>query len=506
MAGKRPGAAVQTVQIDNTRIAGWLLVALLVPRIVRILYPQVWVEDDLLMESVYAVSKGFRPYLDFNHAQLPLLEWVAGFYVSVVGASHVRMELLNATAIYATSVLTFVVGQRAVGRRAAAAAALLFACSSLAFRYHVWAREFFVTALVLGAVSLAIDESRPAYKQVAGMAACLAAACAIKLTAAVSAVALLGFMALGLRRPGRAGLVAAGAVLGVGALAAFCYSQYGFPFVFQAFLFHFLKGRDAVGAGPGYPAQILDVLAPLLLLGLLAIWQMPRRNRAIAAVLTLAVALYGFYGVASPTAWGHNYLELLPFVAILAGAGAVWMVEASRTSWLRFGAGGALIAGCLIWVTPFWNENSERGAAYGFGFVPRRELAALADGLRAVTGPDDAVIAPSFIAFEANRMEFVRYPESLGVMEAAENEQITHGFFAARDLYGTRNFFDLINETSSVWNDLVISGLAVGGPVRAMIPDSPIQLLPLVNASPAALSQRGFQVRLQTEHYTLWTR
>jgi hypothetical protein len=39
-----------------------------------------------------------------------------------------------------------------------------------------------------------------------------------------------------------------------------------------------------------------------------------------------------------------------------------------------------------------------------------------------------------------------------------------------------------------------------------MIPDSPIQLLPLVNASPAALFDRGFRLALKTEHFSLWLR
>jgi len=403
-------------------------------------------------------------------------------------------------------VLIFVLAHRALGRRVAIASALLYSCSSLVFRYHVWAREFFVSALVLAAVLLAIDEGRRSARQAAGIAACLTAACAIKLTAALSAAAVIVFIALGLRRPWRAVAVALGTGLGLTALAAFCYWRYGFEFVFQAFLFHFFKGRDLAGAGPWYPARIVDVLGPLFVLGLSAIWRVRPMNSALSAVVTLLAALYVFYGVASPTAWGHNYLELLPFLTIIAGAGAVWMLDAYRRSWLTFGAGGALIASSLVWVTPFWNESSERGSVYGFGFVPRRELSQLAAAVRSATRPDDEVIAPSFIAFEANRVQRVRYPENLGVMRAAEAEYLANGFLSARERYGRRSFFEVINETSALWNDLVISGVATGGPVNAVIADAPIQMLPLVNASPDALSRRGFRPQLQTEHYTLWVR
>ena len=80
------------------------------------------------------------------------------------------------------------------------------------------------------------------------------------------------------------------------------------------------------------------------------------------------------------------------------------------------------------------------------------------------------------------------------------------GFAAAVRRFGATSFFDLIDETSSVWNQLVVRGIAPGGPVNAMIPDAQIQFLPLVNASPEALRQRRFRIAIETAHYTLWVR
>ena len=116
------------------------------------------------------------------------------------------------------------------------------------------------------------------------------------------------------------------------------------------------------------------------------------------------------------------------------------------------------------------------------------------------------MIAPSFIAFEANRIQRVRYPENYGVMRRAEAQYLARGLRATRDDFGRRSFFDLINETSADWNDQIITGVAIGGPIHAVILDSPIQLLPLVNASSAALLDRGFRPVLTTEHYTFWLR
>jgi hypothetical protein len=488
---------------DLSRLAPWLLVALAVPRIVRILYPAVWVEDDVLLQCSLAVAKGLRPYVDFAHAQLPLLEWAGGLYIRLAGASHVRMEILNAVAIYATSVLVFLVGRRAVGGRAATAASLLYACHSLVFRYHVWAREFFVTALVLGALAVLVSE-RFGRARIAVVALLLCAACAVKLTAVVAVAAICACVAVGMRLPRRAIGIAALTGTGIGVFVAFCYWMYGEPFLFQAFLFHFLKGVDSA-AGPSYVAGLLDVLGPLCLLGIL---YMRRQSwsPALGLVVSILAAELLFFVVLSPTAWGHNFLEMWPFVAMLAGAGVAWLIEAWSTSWIRLAAGAAVATACLIWLTPFDNEATLRGAVYGFGFVPRAEVAQLAVALDASTGPGDEVIAPAFIAFEAGRLQAVRYPENIGVMATGDELRRSIGFWEAHRRFGTRSFFDLINETSDIWNKQVARAIAPGGSVNAMIPDSPVQLLPLVNATPEALAARGFHLTLHTEHFAVWIR
>src|SRR5262249_3015351 len=284
------------------------------------------------------------------------------------------------------------------------------------------------------------------------------------------------------------------------------YWRYGESFIFQAFLFHFLKGIDTAGAEPGYIASLLDVLGPLSLLGLWHVARPARWNPALGLVaITLGFYLL-FFGVLSPPAWGHNYVEVWPLICLLAGAGVAWAVEAWRTSWLRTAAGAAVVVVCLLWITPLDNESALRGSVYGFGFVARRELAQVASAVGEATEAGDEVSAPSFIAFEACRLQAVRYPENIGVMKAGDALRQSVGFREARERFGAKSFFDLINETSDIWNQEVIRALAPGGRVNAMIPDSPIQLLPLVNASPAALSERGFHVAQQTEHFTLWLR
>src|ERR1700689_2055764 len=92
--------------VDAARVGAWLIVVLLVPRIVRMLYPEIWVEDDFYLESAWLVSAGMRPYLDFVHPHFPLLEYLSAAYLKIFGASYFSIEVLNEAAIYATSLLT----------------------------------------------------------------------------------------------------------------------------------------------------------------------------------------------------------------------------------------------------------------------------------------------------------------------------------------------------------------------------------------------------------------
>src|SRR5487761_115743 len=135
----------------HERIGVALALMLIAPRVIRLLYPEIWVEDDFYLESAYLVASGMRPYLDFVHPHLPMLEWIAGGLLKIFGASHYRIELLNEAAIYITSVMVFALGARAGGRRAGIAASILYAFSSLVFRYHVYERECFVAPIVAGA-------------------------------------------------------------------------------------------------------------------------------------------------------------------------------------------------------------------------------------------------------------------------------------------------------------------------------------------------------------------
>jgi len=472
------------------------------------LYPEIWAEDDFYLESAWLVSVGMRPYLDFVQPHMPLLEWIAGCYLKLFGASHLSIEILNEAAIFAASVLTYALTRRIAGRPTAIAASILYACSSLVFRYHAYERESFVAPLlVLGAI-VTLDDTIPPMRQAAILAAIFFVACAIKLTAVIAFPVMLAFAALAYRRI--LSVIVSGAILtlALAAFSAILYRLYGTEFIFQTFVFHFMKGRDTVGGIAAYPRMILDVLVPLFVLGAWRIWADRLFSRGVILVLAIVAAEYAFYGVMSPTAWGHNYLEPLPFIAIVAAIGATALIRASRTlpqQWPMLAGAAAMLALSLIWIAPLVNENWLHDAVYGFGFVPRAEISQLADALRAASKPGDDVIAPAFVCFEAGRRELIRFPETYGVYREAKAEYDRDGFFAARRRLGEADFFQLISDTRHFWTAEMRDAIAAGK-VSAVINDSPIQLLPLVLVPEDFLSSNGFRPVLTTDHFTLWSR
>jgi hypothetical protein len=499
----------------HAQIGAALALVLVVPRVVRLFYPEIWVEDDFYLESAYLVASGMRPYLDFVHPHLPMLEWIAGGYLKIFGASHFRIELLNEAAIYITSVMVFALGARAGGRRAGVASAILYAFSSLVFRYHVYERECFVAPIVAGAAIMILDGAASgAFWRAMAVAGLLALACSIKLTAVIPAAVIVLFIAIAERRISRAIEIGVALTAAIAILCAFCYWRYGYDFVFQTFIFHFMKGREIGGtAAPLYPAQILDILAPLAILGAIRLAIARTINRAAALVLYLAGAEYLFFGILSPTAWGHNYLEAIPFIAVIAGLGATRLARAIRNlvtaelpgaaEWRWLLGGGALVIICLAWLSPLVNENWLRGSVYGFGYVPRAEVAELAAAIDRASAPGDQIVAPSFLCFEANRIELVRFPETYGVYREARAELANDGFVAARRKLGNADFFGLIASTSHYWTTEIYNAIAAHR-VPVVISDSPLQLLPLVNVPADFLATSGYRPLLRTEHYTVW--
>jgi hypothetical protein len=61
-----------------------LLLALAAPRLLRLAFPQIWIEDDWYINGAWMMSRGFLPYRDFPLPHLPALELALAGLFSVV--------------------------------------------------------------------------------------------------------------------------------------------------------------------------------------------------------------------------------------------------------------------------------------------------------------------------------------------------------------------------------------------------------------------------------------
>ncbi|MDB5107871.1 MAG: hypothetical protein JWM69_812, partial [Candidatus Binatus sp.] len=279
---------------------------MLLPRVVRMLYPEVWIEDDFYLESAWMVSVGMRPYLDFVHPHFPILEFLAAGYLKLFGPSHTSIEFLNETAIFATCALTFALARRASSQSSAVAAALLLSYSSLLFRYHLYERENFLVPLMVLAAMVALDDSWPESVQGLLIGLLFFLACTIKLTAVIPLAVIVPFLVIVERRIVAGFAAVMVFIAAIGSLAVLLYWRYGSEFILQTFLFHLLKGRSPALEVALLPTMLLDVIAPMFLLGLARLFIDRAYDRGVLMVLAIVFAEYAFYGLLSPTAWGHN--------------------------------------------------------------------------------------------------------------------------------------------------------------------------------------------------------
>ena len=145
----------------TTTIVTWSICALLVvPRLIRLAHPQIWIEDESYLTGALMLSHGWLPYRDFPLPHYPLLEALLASVFRLTHPSIRIAEITTQIAALTGSLLVFALGRRLDGLLTGAAAALIFATSGLLFRYHLFEREVFIVIPVLAAVLLASDRGR----------------------------------------------------------------------------------------------------------------------------------------------------------------------------------------------------------------------------------------------------------------------------------------------------------------------------------------------------------
>lgn len=525
---------VGTARPQESSRASWYLVVLVavlaIPRLARMLYPQVWIEDEWYLNGALMLSRGALPYRDFPLPHFPLLEAALAAVFRIFPATIRTAEILTALAALGGSILVFLIGERLAGRAAGTIAALLVATSSVLFRYHVFEREVFDILPVLAAFWLLGKENR-------GVAAgvLLAIAMAIKLTAVAAFVAIV-VQLLAERRRRDAWAVALTASGLMGGATVLLAAIFGTSFIVQVFVF-----RVVHASFPGLMGKVnemrytLDVAFAAGVAGVVFVAWSGRTRRWLGVLLQLASGFL-FLVRLNPTYWAHTGIELLPWLALCGGvllARTVGPWTDRRTAaedaaprrtpprgrrqpaarlasdrvpaWVC--AGGAVLL--VLFVSPIRNLNWQAGAGsvYGFGYRDRREIARVAAFVRDHTPSNALVATPPIVAFAANRFEVVPYPELAGDIGQLADAVRGAGYVDAIESSPLRgsSFWEGVEasrERIAPVIDRAVAERTAGAVVNFSSND--LFPIPLVDVSQQKLEASGYDLALITDHYEVW--
>lgn len=504
----------------RTSLIPGLLLALVLaaPRLARLFWPECWPEDTDYVHAGLLVSRGLVPFRDFVSPHFPLLEYILSAVFALFGPSLRAAEILTQIAAAAGSYLVFRAMAVSRGYGPAVAAAAVYGCSSLLFRYHLFEREVFTNVLLAAGLLVVLRSETLSPRRVALLAALGSAAALIKLTALVEWFGLGLFLWIGRRRPPVALRLWAAMLLLVLAAVAAGVTLWGDDFVAQAFVFHTMKGsRGNPAAGLRLLRLGLDLTGALALGGLI-VAAAARKLRAAPlsreeGVLlgSLLLVPLAFYGLASPTFWPHNLISVLVPLSWLGAVFLEWWLKAvaqavrapDRTAALRAASGLLIMAAGLV-VFPIRNDHWARQSAFGFGFQSRREIGEVARAVRAHSEQDRRVIAPPYVAVQANRMKLVHYREVAGPVTLITEAMRAGTLGELRQRLRDRDFFAALFDASRTVGKRLEEAVE-GRTVPVVVPDSRAALISETRVRESFLEASGYRLVLTTEHYGVWT-
>lgn len=382
----------------------FVLALLLIPRIYTLFKPFVRTEEETDLYFAFLITRGSLPYIDFSFSQYPLLETVVSIWFSIFGTGVRSAEFLTQIVVLLTSLGLFLF-VRGSGRKTyvALASSMVFACSSILFRHHVFSREYFVAlCVVISALLAARGLTTTRVALISGLL--LSLAMLTKLTAVAYVLSHLLYLLLLKRR--KEAIITALAVLTVLSLSTLlCYAVYGSVFLRQVFVItNFVNTNSALS----HNGMILYSAMPLLLLSSIAGigFEAIRRRDQFPLLPVLHIifgALWIIFWTQSPRS--QDSIEILPWVALFAGTLFSGMVRAllrmrvdPRPALIDFLYAASLLSLSII---ANWALPAEK---YGARFIERSDLSEIAEYIRRTTRENDLIIAPQIIAFEANRI------------------------------------------------------------------------------------------------------
>ena len=210
---------------------------LLLPRVVRYLYPEIFIEDDFYLQNAFLITAGEKPYADFILNHFPVLELFLALIFKTFGPSIQTAELLTQSFVIINSLLILLIGLRLNNQFTGLVSSGLYACSSVIFRYHVFEREIFTSTCMLMGICLYFylnDQRRVKYLLIGLI---FSVSTLIKFTGALPLIIII-IASLYEKKFKETAIVivffSAPLVIATGLY----YEQYGYSFYFQVILFH----------------------------------------------------------------------------------------------------------------------------------------------------------------------------------------------------------------------------------------------------------------------------
>jgi len=445
-------------------ICGMLLA---LPRLARILYPALWVEDTFYMYAGNLVNQGILPYRDFVHTQYPGVEFLLAALYRLLGPSTATAEILTQAFAWAGSFLVLLLGVRLKNRRTGLIAAILLSTHSLLFRYHLCQREVFAMVPAIGILWLAFQGPLTGKKAV--LFSLLAGiGISFKLTFLLPCFAAFLYLVWWGRYRDALGvaLCSAAALIAVTSLLWLAFRE---EFLWQAILYHFAKGANVHGMHQRLAVPVLS-LDWALALGLPAAVFLSLEDPDPRRVLPLAwlVPEGILFTLFSQDLWPHNYISVLPGLCLLAG---LWLDRVFRGDfwegddrWIYHRALMCLTPVVLLFtVIPLKNHQWERGSIHGFGFLGREQSEEIARIIQDHARPDQRILAPEHLALDAGRRLFLDdRMEAAGPVRRLQGLAAEQGLIQACRIMGKEDFWMQTEGAQIYWKSEAVDQILEG--------------------------------------------
>lgn len=488
----------------------------LLPRIVRLTYPEVWIEDPVYLYTPYAMMQGLVPYQDFSAPYITLLEEFFSYLFMVFGPSIRVFEVVTALVVFGATWFIFLLGRRMGGTAVGLIAAVAFSWNYLIFRYHVQHREIYTTFFQLWLYwELYRGGLKPGWKRVIGIALAFGFGAVIKQSIAVHSVPVFLYLLLVCRQWLQALVFG---VLFNGMYWVFMgifYLRYGEDFLINTAYFHFAKGATQVNIPGAPPVWLIRVVGHAseagvwILLGAVGIVVGYLRTRdPFWLLFALNVAVNIAYNLWSPTFWPHYLIDLLGVSLIGAAYLAVSSGEALRDSevvpngalrWLLVGATPLLASLALH---PLFQRGMPFPKSFGFGEVSRAESRQVADYIQSRAEPDEVIIAPPYIGLIAQRPKLINFKDNLGNMIIIRQFKEEGRLDDVAALFEGKSFAEVRGMTTQVWLPRAKQAIQ-DRQVAMVIPDFE---LPPEFLSPVFLAEAGYFPCMHAMGLTFWCR